>query len=165
MISFDAGEARFSLRVVGVAVEAGHVLLHRTEGEAFWTLPGGRAELMETAQAALAREMREEMGVVVAVGRLLWIVEGFFTYDDRAWHELSLLFQIALPVEAGLGPAVGSFTGSEDFFGDRPLPLIFRWFPVENLASLELYPPFLRAALQSPPAAPAHVIDDRSAQP
>ena len=36
---------------------------------------------MESAGAALRREMREELGVHVTVGRLLWLVENFFTFE------------------------------------------------------------------------------------
>ena len=72
MITFDGGPARFNFRVVGVALdrERGRALLHRAEHDDFWSLPGGRAELLEPAEATLRREMREELGVEVAVERL-----------------------------------------------------------------------------------------------
>ena len=42
MISFETGAGRFNYGVAGVALTANRVLLHRREGDDFWTLPGGR---------------------------------------------------------------------------------------------------------------------------
>jgi 8-oxo-dGTP diphosphatase len=40
-----------------------------------WSLPGGRVEDGESDEAALVREMREETGAIVRVGRLAGVVE------------------------------------------------------------------------------------------
>lgn len=81
MITFDHGKARFNFRVVGVALDGDRVLVHRPERDDFWTLPGGRGELLEPARDTLAREMLEEIGAEVQVGRLVWVVENFFQYQ------------------------------------------------------------------------------------
>lgn len=41
-----------------------------------WDLPGGGVESLETLAEALRREMREETGLVVDVGDLLFVAEG-----------------------------------------------------------------------------------------
>jgi ADP-ribose pyrophosphatase YjhB (NUDIX family) len=83
--------------VAGVAIVDGRVLLHQGAGDDFWTLPGGRPEVMETASDALGREMLEETALTVTVSRLLWTVENFFTYGGRQFHELLLCFEMTLP--------------------------------------------------------------------
>ncbi|MDI3340142.1 MAG: NUDIX domain-containing protein [Sphaerobacter sp.] len=71
MISVDLGRAHFLYRAGGVCLQDGRVLLHRAVDDDYWSLPGGRCEILETAAEALAREMREELAVDVTVGRLL----------------------------------------------------------------------------------------------
>ncbi len=57
------------LVVAGALVRDGHLLLTlRPPGDplaGFWELPGGKVEVDETPEAALAREWREELGVEV----------------------------------------------------------------------------------------------------
>jgi mutator protein MutT len=52
-----------------------------THLEGYWEFPGGKREPGETDEACLAREMREELGVDVQVGRLLLSVS--HAYPDR----------------------------------------------------------------------------------
>ena len=98
---FRDGDRIFGMRAAGVAVDGGRVLLHRAEFDAFWSLPGGRLMFGETAEDALRREMREEIGVRVGVGPLVWVVENFFDHaplegTPRGWagllghHEIGL---------------------------------------------------------------------------
>lgn len=75
------------LRVVaGVLVRQGRVLAarrpaHKAQG-GLWELPGGKVEDGETDAAALARELREELGVEVQVGETL--AQNLHAYPARA---------------------------------------------------------------------------------
>lgn len=152
MILFERGEERFNFRVAGVAYRGDRVLLQRVEGVVdYWFLPGGRVEMLESATEALVREVGEELGVVPRVERLLWIVENFFQLDAFAYHELGLYFAIDLPPDV---------PDADEFAGVEVGPALFmRWFPLRELATLDLQPRFLRQALRHPPSVPTHIVN------
>ena len=104
MITFERDGSRFNYRVAGVALHEGAVLLHRAGHETFWTLPGGRCELLERSSDALRREMIEELGAEVEVDRLLWVVENFFEYNAMKGHEIGFYFLMRF---IGLPPGFG----------------------------------------------------------
>ena len=81
----------------------------------------------------LEREIREEIGVSVEAGRLLWVVEQWFDYEGSRVHELGLYF---------------SFCRPHLLAGDHmPLErkLEYAWFPVDRLPTVK--PSFLVEAL------------------
>ena len=162
MISFSQGHTCFHYRVGGVAIQGDQVLLHRTEIEEFWSIPGGRVELLEPAAEALHREMGEELGIESRVGRLLWVIENFFDFGGEKHHELGLYFLMDLASGSPLYASCGPFFGQEDHWGDgrQALRLTFQWFPRDRAAleKLPLYPAFLQQALVNLPEAPEHVV-------
>ncbi|ACZ39804.1 NUDIX hydrolase [Sphaerobacter thermophilus DSM 20745] len=160
MISVDIGPAHFLYRVGGVCLHDGRVLLHRAVGDDFWSLPGGRCEILETATDALTREMREELAVEVTVGRLLWVVEDFFTMDGRPYHQIGLYFAVDLPDGCPLLDTEAVHAGQE---GDDYLE--FRWFPLSDLDQVRLYPTCVRTALQQPLDMPRHLVGRREPAP
>jgi ADP-ribose pyrophosphatase YjhB (NUDIX family) len=155
VIRLETGDAVFVYRVAGVALAGDRVLLHRAEPDDFWSLPGGRVELMEFARDALRREMLEESGEEVRVERLLWVVEEFFEWNGRPHHELALYFLMTFPP--------GSRALSSDTFvgAEQDLPLVFRWHRLADLDGLTVYPVFLKERLQRLSPAPEHVVDCR----
>jgi ADP-ribose pyrophosphatase YjhB (NUDIX family) len=154
VITLDIGATRFTYRTVGVCVEGDYVLLHRAEIDDFWSLPGGRVEAGETSEEALRREMCEELGVEVRIGRLLWVVENFFPLNDRLHHELGLYYAIVLPEDSSLRDKSAMHNGQED-----GLRLLFRWFARADLRDLSLYPVFLRTHLQRLPETTERVVN------
>ena len=65
------------IRVTGVVIEDGRILMLDQDADAGrpWSLPGGKLEDGETLAGALVREMKEETGLDVEPGRLLYVCD------------------------------------------------------------------------------------------
>lgn len=89
----------------GVMVHEGKVLLcqNRKQGHCF--LPGGHVDFNEPTSTALLREVREELGIELNLGRFLGVFESAFDQlrkkgqGSRRHHEINLVFEL-LPLNA-----------------------------------------------------------------
>lgn len=158
MIAFTIQQARFNYRVAGICIEDGHVLLNRLKDDpSFWFLPGGRVEMMETAEAALRREIKEELGLdgTLAIKRLLWINENFWTSSQgERYHEIGFYYQIAFGDSHPYADKSKPFRGRE-----TTVNLTFQWMPLERLEIITFYPAFLKTGLHNLPASIQHVVE------
>jgi 8-oxo-dGTP pyrophosphatase MutT (NUDIX family) len=147
--------AGFQMRIAGLAFRDGHVLVHRATHETFWTFPGGRAEIGETSEETIAREMVEELGVAVEVGRLLWIVENFFHYEGRDWHELGFYYRMEVP-------SAFPFKPDEIIHRvrDGNSDLEFKWVAATTVAlkALDIPPYFIAEEIENLPRAVKHLV-------
>lgn len=69
--------------VASVIINNNEVLVAQRGGgkfEGLWEFPGGKIEIGETPEQALARELKEEMGIEIEVGNLLKTIE--YEYPD-----------------------------------------------------------------------------------
>jgi mutator protein MutT len=85
--------------VAAVIEHAGRILIARRRAGShlggLWEFPGGKRQGGETPQAALVREIREELDAVVTVGELLHDVQ--WTYPEKTVR--LLFFRCALESE------------------------------------------------------------------
>src|SRR5579859_2103613 len=152
---FVQNDIHFACRTAGIILHNHHMLLQGEPQEIFWTLPGGSIELQESSQQALVREMQEELGIAIHIERLLWMVEHFFTIEQQAHHELGfyyLVTPLADPQFYDLAQTIYAIDGEHG-----EVAIIFRWFNLDELTKITLYPSFLPTTLQSLPLTPEHI--------
>jgi len=120
------------LRVAAIVVQQGRILLveHRKRAQRYWVLPGGRLQGNETLDAALRRELSEELGLDARVGRLVILCETLA--PDR--HIVNLIYQ------AEIGEKTEPRLDRSD-----PVLAGWQWVSVEQLPRLDFRPPIADA--------------------
>ena len=152
-ISVKWPEGAFNYRAAALIVHEGRILILRDEGIPHDYLPGGRVHLHEPAEAALARELREELDISLPAHRLVFMAESFFTIDSTRYHELCLYFLMEAPPE--LLAHGGAFTRAEGSEIHH-----FRWVTFEVLRQLSFFPIFLKERIFSLPDSPEFISHD-----
>jgi 8-oxo-dGTP diphosphatase len=88
--------ARTIVVSAGILIETGRVLLTKrkagTHLEGAWEFPGGKVEPGEDPRAALARELKEEVGLEVKVGEIVDVT--FHHYEQTRKPVLLLFFEV-----------------------------------------------------------------------
>ncbi len=139
-ITFRAESGVFNYRACAVIIHHDAILAMRDERSPYYYLPGGRVQLHETAEAAVLREIQEELGVIATIVRPLWLNQGFFKEEVSAetYHELCLYY-LADVTETDLLSRGTSFVCHD---GGKELQ--FEWLPFDALKSTYFYPLFLK---------------------
>lgn len=154
MLTFHKDNKKFNYRAVGVVIHNNNVLIHRAEKDDFWALPGGRVGFFETSADTLVREMQEELGIDIEVERLLWVAENFFEFEEMVYHEKGFYHLLKLNDNNPLCEKTEEFFGNEE-----DTKLIFKWYPIDKLEDLKLYPSFLKRSLTSISEGIEHMIE------
>ncbi len=105
---------------------------------------GGSVEFGETAEAAVIREFREELGITVEIVGPPAFLENIYTHEGSPGHEVLAIFELAFP--AGAFADGGRIAFAEDD-GSR---CFADWFALDELDGPglpQLYPVGLKAHL------------------
>jgi 8-oxo-dGTP pyrophosphatase MutT (NUDIX family) len=148
-ISFSLDGHRINLRVGGIFIRDGQVLVNRMETDAYWFLPGGRIAAGESSDRAILREIREELGGPCRIVRPVFLLENFFTLSSEPFHEFGLYY--LLEADPGTLPEDGA--RSEIDGG-----ILFRWQKAAEMKAIDFRPAPLGPRLQHLPSSLEHII-------
>jgi ADP-ribose pyrophosphatase YjhB (NUDIX family) len=137
------------VRAAGILVRDGRVLMESVADREVWGPPVGGVEEGESLAAACEREFREELGLEVAVRRLVLVTDHFFVDRlDRRNHEVCSYFEVTADGE----PAA-------------PGHLKTQWLDLAALKDFELAPSHLYELLPAcvGAASALYAVDDETA--
>jgi len=117
----------------GVCIAGGKVLLCRPREGGYSYLPGGHIEFGETGAEALAREVKEELGLDARVGEMIGVDESSFVQRRRRHAEISLIYRMELK---GV-KTPRRLASMEDW-------IEFVWWPVDELEGANMLPEGMR---------------------
>lgn len=143
-INFKNEDGEFKYRVVGILIdEKNRLLVQVVANNQFYCLPGGRVEIGESSNEALARELREELGFPVEIGQPAFFIENFFVSSrtNILAHELGVYFKVK-----------SEYAPKEDWdFVENDKgeikPMKYRWINLEDIDKVDLRPRFLKEKL------------------
>jgi ADP-ribose pyrophosphatase YjhB (NUDIX family) len=109
--------------VRGVVFRDGRILLVREVADGRWTLPGGWADVGESAAEAVVREVQEESGYATRADRLIGVYNLDRLRDGRPLRPnvYKLFIRCELERERA-SPIVGAETNEAAFFAEDDLP-------------------------------------------
>jgi mutator protein MutT len=124
-VELPAEKFFFRPSAYGLIVRGKEILVMRNKSNGKVWFPGGGIEMHETLEEGLKREVREETGLEVEVGKLMLATENFFYYQptDEAYHAF-LFFYLCRPVTG----TVAADSDVNDIESEKP-----RWVRVDGI--------------------------------
>ena len=140
------------VRVAGVLVRDGKILLQREENGTEYAVPGGHIQIGETLEDGLKREWLEEMGTKICCQRMLWTEECFWEWQGRKNHNLSFYFLIR-PEDAAALADDGLLHAHRDNGH-----ILVEWVPLSRLKSMTVYPEWMHEVISDLDAPVRHFV-------
>lgn len=102
-VEYDQSDITWRVSSYAVIRQADTLLMMRDRNNYLYTFPGGGVEVPESLAEGLAREVAEEIGAQVAVGRFLTAREDWFYHAQQQnfYHAVLLFYEATLRSPVG----------------------------------------------------------------
>lgn len=137
-LSFTFDNRKFNYRVCAIIISNGKILAMKDEHISHYYLPGGRVQFGETAEQALIREIKEELGVAINIIRPLWLAQAFFNVNEKDYHEMCLYFLVNIASADLLG------RGEKFTIEENKTTHTFEWMKFDKMKDECIYPLFIK---------------------
>lgn len=136
----------FGVRATALIIKDGKIFLTKDHKGRYYAI-GGALAVNETAQDAVVREVKEELGVDSSVKQLAFVVENQFTHEGIDFHNIEFHF-IVEPI--GTVP-------DEMIEGKWTQPC--EWIEIDKLVNLDIVPAFLKEKLPNWDGQVKHIVN------
>ena len=141
-INVKINDINFVCRSCAVIRNGDKVLFQKRKNDKYYSLPGGKIEVLETVKDALKRELIEELGVEVEVKDIVSVVENFFEFNNEKVHQYIFSYEVKLLDD--------KYNNLDEFEGIETLKeVIFKWFDIDELDEEFIKPNYLVKQLKS----------------
>lgn len=141
-IKITNGKEKFKVRVAGMIIHDGKLLVCEIMNNGFYCLPGGHCHLNETSRQAMVREIKEETGLDVKIEELSAFVENLFvTNKGENCHELCYIYRLEptmLPKDKAKDWHIVEFDDGIN------KDLDFRWLDINDLNKYSIRPSVIK---------------------
>lgn len=153
-ICVSCGEGVVNIRVGAIIIKDDKVLMVKNSRDDYYYSVGGRIKFGETAEQAVRREVKEELGCDMEVDRLGFVSEAYFygtVGDDRERliYEPAFYFYMKVP---------DGFDLQGNTFLEDGTPEYLEWVPLGT--DKVIYPEFFKTELVHPVRETKHIVAD-----
>lgn len=110
-----------------VILHENKILLDYVPKKNFYYLPGGHVEFGETSEQTLKRELTEELGAEISVGKCITTQENFFDDADGPHHEILRLYEATLLTDPSS-------------LSDKEEKIHHKWISVDKIKDVRILP-------------------------
>ncbi|HEM6508897.1 TPA: NUDIX domain-containing protein [Streptococcus suis] len=136
----------FGIRATALLIKDGKIFLTKDAKGRYYTI-GGAIVVNETAQDAVAREVKEELRVDSRVNQLAFVVENQFTHEDIGFHNIEFHFIV---------DPIGEMP--KEMIEDN-LKQVCEWIELDKLVNLDVVPAFLAQELPNLNGQVKHIMN------
>ena len=148
------GEGVLNIRVGAIILKDNQLLMVRNDRDGYYYSVGGRIQFGETAEQAVVREVKEELGFEMEVDRLGFVCEAYFYGTvggdtERLIYEPAFYFYMKTPAD---------FTIQNHTFLEDGTPEHLEWVPLGT--NKTIYPEFFKTELTNAGGGLKHIVAD-----